>query len=188
MVLPVTFCHWRAVPSRSPCRFARRTGARNRAGTAVLQQRVEQRVHGRQHGRALFSLDELGDVARVVISVRREPWRMASRHSVSAKMWYSGSAAMLLMRSGHRSGPAPNEPRPACNVAAMMLHCEHGPDSPVVPPVYPQKAAYRAWSGRVAACGAPSARAFFEAGDLAAAGQRQLVGGHHLLPDGARRR
>ena len=77
------------------------------------------------------------------ISVRCEPWRIASRHSVSAKMWYSGSAAMLLARvtSPILASAGVNQAS-ACSVAATMLRCvSTAPlESPVVPPVYCRKA------------------------------------------------
>ena len=77
------------------------------------------------------------------ISVRREPWRMASRHSVSAKMWYSGSAAMLLARLRSPILPSAGvNQASACSVAATMLRwVSTAPlDRPVVPPVYCRKA------------------------------------------------
>ncbi|MNZ92104.1 hypothetical protein D3C78_1111150 [compost metagenome] len=75
--------------------------------------------------------------------LRLDPWRMVSRHSVSAKMWYSGRAAMLcsLLRSGWLAMAGANQAS-ACSVAAMMLRwVRMAPlDRPVVPPVYCRKA------------------------------------------------
>ena len=76
-------------------------------------------------------------------SVERAPQRITSRQSVSAKMWCSGKAAMLLvlLTSPTRRG-AGVSPASACKIAATMLRCvSTAPvDSQVVPPVYCKKA------------------------------------------------
>ena len=94
------------------------------------------------------------------ISVRLEPWRMASRHSVSAKMWVQrqrGNAVGL----GHIAnlGQCGVNQASACKVAATMLRwVSTAPlDRPVVPPVYCKRQSNRAW--RCWARGAPLAQA-----------------------------
>ena len=91
---------------------------------------------------------------------------MASRHSVSAKMWYSGSAAMLLalVTSPILARAGVNQAS-ACKVAATMLRwVSTAPlERPVVPPVYCKKAI----ESSVAVLGArvrrsPIARAFLK--------------------------
>ena len=118
------------------------------------------------------------------ISVRLEPWRMASRHSVSAKMWYSGSAAMLLALVIANLGQAQVNQASACKVAATMLRwvstAPFGEARGAAGVL--QKAIESSVVGGAGREGAARAqrRAFLKRRDLAPVGQRQLVGRHHL--------
>ncbi|MPM81775.1 hypothetical protein SDC9_128832 [bioreactor metagenome] len=144
MVLPVTCCHWRAVPSEAAmppaCETHRgeKSSLRNCAFCSSALNSVFT-AGSMWKGRFFSTSTNFGMSRGLGISVRLDPWRMASRHSVSAKMWYSGSAAMLLalLRSPILASAGVNHAS-ACNVAAMMLRCvSTAPlDSPVVPPVY----------------------------------------------------
>ncbi|MNV71719.1 hypothetical protein D3C71_1647560 [compost metagenome] len=117
----------------------------------------------RWNGRFFSTPTNLAMSRGLGIRLRLEPWRMASRHSVSAKIWYSGSAATLCRwrRSGRRVSAGSNQAS-ACSVAAMMLRWVRiAPlDRPVVPPVYCRKAIESsvAGLGRSVRC-APSANA-----------------------------
>ena len=91
MVLPVTFCHCLAVPSdaamppacdthRCEKSSARNCGFCSNALNSVFT------AGSMWKGRFFSSATNLGMSRGLGISVRLEPWRMASRHSVSAKM------------------------------------------------------------------------------------------------------
>ena len=78
------------------------------------------------------------------------PQRMASKLVVSAKIWYSGRAAtiLILLTSPMRSTAGKNQAS-ACNVAATTLRCVRTApfDKPVVPPVYCKNAIESKFAG-----------------------------------------
>ena len=90
------------------------------------------------------------------ISRHMAPMRMPSRqHAVSAKMWYSGSAVTIVMRSTCLPFLSAGCSQASfCSTLAMTLRCSSvAPfDTPVVPPVYCRKATSSRLMSGLASC------------------------------------
>ena len=139
-------------PAARPCRRRWQTFRRGEVDLVevrVVEQRVVQRVHGREHVDLVLAqlLDEArrcragSGSAGSVAPTAHDP---AAQHTVSAKMWYSGSARddddLIDWRRACAARAAIHAS--VCSTLATTLRCSSvAPlDTPVVPPVYCRKA------------------------------------------------